>query len=382
MKYLFNDPNGTATLSMDTTTQQVARQQNTPYGQPRPSANTTTWPDPTHSYLGKPQDTTTGYTDVGARKYDPTLGRFISADPVFDATSPQQLGGYTYAGDNPVANSDPTGLWLDDGTGHNEPRSDGPSGPASPTPGIPAGGTGPGGCYYTCGSGSTTSNTSDTSANSNDCWPLSACSSPSYSLDVGDTSKSPKVTPVAKRIIKALKEYWKYLNKGTCTEDQKRLQLACSPMGGSFQIGPLGEGGGAPEGKINDAQNMLTDLQAAADGGKTAVVARLDIPGRDPIYGVNGHGQAYPRPASVMPQSMGHAESDTFIQAANAGVSGGTADLYVAGKIPCGFCRSSLGGWAKHLDLDKLNVYGPNGYVGQYVKGGRYRTLEWGDNPH
>ncbi|MFF1747303.1 RHS repeat domain-containing protein [Streptomyces mirabilis] len=71
-----------------TTTQQVARQQYTPYGQPRTSANTTTWPDPTHSYLGKPQDTTTGYTDVGARKYDPTLGRFISADPLFDPTSP------------------------------------------------------------------------------------------------------------------------------------------------------------------------------------------------------------------------------------------------------------------------------------------------------
>ncbi|MFD7608081.1 RHS repeat-associated core domain-containing protein [Streptomyces mirabilis] len=121
VKYLFNDPHGTATLSMDTTTQQVARQQYTPYGQPRTSANTTTWPDPTHSYLGKPQDTTTGYTDVGARKYDPALGRFISADPLFDATSPQQLGGYTYAADNPVANSDPTGLWLDDGTGHNEP---------------------------------------------------------------------------------------------------------------------------------------------------------------------------------------------------------------------------------------------------------------------
>nr|WP_168487229.1 RHS repeat-associated core domain-containing protein [Streptomyces sp. RLB1-33]QIY68220.1 hypothetical protein HEP84_01845 [Streptomyces sp. RLB1-33] len=139
VKYLFSDPHGTATLSMDTTTQQVARQQYTPYGQPRTSANTTTWPDPTHSYLGKPQDTTTGYTDVGARKYDPTLGRFINADPVFDATSPQQLGGYTYAGDNPLTNSDPTGLWLDDGTGHNEPRKNGPAGPSSPTPGIPRG---------------------------------------------------------------------------------------------------------------------------------------------------------------------------------------------------------------------------------------------------
>ena len=43
-----------------------------------------------------------GYDDLGARKYDPTLGRFISADPALETTSPQQLGGYTYAGDNPA----------------------------------------------------------------------------------------------------------------------------------------------------------------------------------------------------------------------------------------------------------------------------------------
>ncbi|MFE7854099.1 polymorphic toxin-type HINT domain-containing protein [Streptomyces sp. NPDC057403] len=110
LKYLFNDPHGTATLSMDTTTQQVARQQYTPYGQPRASANSTTWPDPTHSYLGAPQDSSTGYTDVGARKYDPSLGRFISVDPILEATSPQQLGGYTYAADNPVTSADPSGL--------------------------------------------------------------------------------------------------------------------------------------------------------------------------------------------------------------------------------------------------------------------------------
>ncbi|MEW2118956.1 polymorphic toxin-type HINT domain-containing protein [Streptomyces sp. NPDC005474] len=110
LKYLFNDPHGTATLSMDTTTQQVARQQYTPYGQPRTSANTTAWPDPTHAYLGKPQDTSTGYTDVGARKYDPTLGRFISVDPVLEVTDPQELGGYTYAADNPVTSADPSGL--------------------------------------------------------------------------------------------------------------------------------------------------------------------------------------------------------------------------------------------------------------------------------
>ncbi|MGC0406721.1 hypothetical protein RKD27_009365 [Streptomyces sp. SAI-126] len=30
--------------------------------------------------------------------------------PIFEATSPQELGGYTYSGDNPVSSSDPTGM--------------------------------------------------------------------------------------------------------------------------------------------------------------------------------------------------------------------------------------------------------------------------------
>ncbi|QMU74868.1 hypothetical protein GXW83_02855 [Streptacidiphilus sp. PB12-B1b] len=112
LDYTFADLHGTATLEMDTTTQQVARQELTPYGSPRANANGTPWVDPTRGYLGKPQDTSTGYTDLGARKYDPTLGRFISDDPELETGSPQQLGGYTYAADNPTTNSDPTGLRI------------------------------------------------------------------------------------------------------------------------------------------------------------------------------------------------------------------------------------------------------------------------------
>ncbi|MEU4240265.1 HYD1 signature containing ADP-ribosyltransferase family protein [Actinoplanes sp. NPDC026619] len=112
--YLFNDPHGTATLAMDTTSQQVARQQFKPYGEARAAAGTTAWPDMTRGYLGKSKDQATGYTDLGARKYDPSLGRFISADPVFEATDLSQLGGYAYAGDNPVTRSDPDGLRAKD----------------------------------------------------------------------------------------------------------------------------------------------------------------------------------------------------------------------------------------------------------------------------
>ncbi|MFG1610898.1 RHS repeat-associated core domain-containing protein [Actinoplanes sp. NPDC049265] len=120
--YLLNDPHGSASLAMETTTQAISRQQFKPYGEPRSTANPAIWPDPARGYLGAPKSDTTGYTDLGARKYDPALGRFISPDPLLDTTDPNQLAGYTYAGNNPITLSDPNGLRakdpdLDDSTG-------------------------------------------------------------------------------------------------------------------------------------------------------------------------------------------------------------------------------------------------------------------------
>ncbi|MFF5076327.1 polymorphic toxin-type HINT domain-containing protein [Actinoplanes sp. NPDC000266] len=112
--YMISDTHDSATLSMDTTTQEISRQQFKPYGEDRKSANTTGWPDMTRGYLGAPKNLDTGYTDTGARKYDPVLGRFISPDPLLVTTDPAQLGGYTYAGDNPITSSDPSGLIAKD----------------------------------------------------------------------------------------------------------------------------------------------------------------------------------------------------------------------------------------------------------------------------
>ncbi|MEZ0108985.1 RHS repeat-associated protein [Catenulispora sp. EB89] len=111
LDYLFTDPHDTATLLIDATTQAASRKEYTPFGQLRATTGAT-WIDPSRGFLGKAVATATGYTDVGARKYDPVLGRFISADPVLETASPQQLGGYAYCGDNPVTNSDPSGLML------------------------------------------------------------------------------------------------------------------------------------------------------------------------------------------------------------------------------------------------------------------------------
>jgi len=44
------------------------------------------------------------------REYDPGLGKFISVDPIQDLGNPQQWNAYTYATNNPITFSDPSGL--------------------------------------------------------------------------------------------------------------------------------------------------------------------------------------------------------------------------------------------------------------------------------
>jgi RHS repeat-associated protein len=98
---------GTGVLALDNTCQNPQWQQYTPYGAPRgdPPAN---WPD-TNGFLNKPTDQNTGLTMIGARAYDPSIGQFLSLDPLLLPDSPAQLNGYTYAGDNPTTLTDPSG---------------------------------------------------------------------------------------------------------------------------------------------------------------------------------------------------------------------------------------------------------------------------------
>ncbi|MEU4268768.1 ricin-type beta-trefoil lectin domain protein [Streptomyces sp. NPDC026092] len=63
-------------------------------------------------FLGKTDDSASGYTPLGARLYDPVVGRFLSVDPVLDLNDPLQSNGYAYAHNNPVTHSDPTGLAI------------------------------------------------------------------------------------------------------------------------------------------------------------------------------------------------------------------------------------------------------------------------------
>ncbi|MFJ3786301.1 HYD1 signature containing ADP-ribosyltransferase family protein [Streptomyces sp. NPDC090093] len=150
---LIADHLGTAQTSVAIAKDQpVTRRAFKPYGEPR-GPKPTTWPNK-RTYLGVGiDDTTTGLTHIGAREYDQNTGRFLSADPIVDLADPLQMNGYTYSNGNPVSKSDPTGLYLDDGTGNSEPGGIG--GGQSITPGIPPGGTGTDGCYHTCSNSET-----------------------------------------------------------------------------------------------------------------------------------------------------------------------------------------------------------------------------------
>lgn len=102
---LVADPHQTATLAIANTTKAVTQRRTDPYGNARGAA--AAWPGD-RGFLNKVQDTS-GLTQVGARYYDARIGRFVSVDPVFATSSPQQWGAYSYADNNPVSFWDPTG---------------------------------------------------------------------------------------------------------------------------------------------------------------------------------------------------------------------------------------------------------------------------------
>ncbi|WP_421742687.1 RHS repeat-associated core domain-containing protein [Cellulomonas sp.] len=104
---LVNDPHQTASLSIANESHAISNRRMDPYGNPRGAAPLT-WPGD-HGFLNKPTDTT-GLTQVGARYYDSAIGRFISVDPVMDLGKPQQWAAYSYADNNPITYSDPTGM--------------------------------------------------------------------------------------------------------------------------------------------------------------------------------------------------------------------------------------------------------------------------------
>ncbi|MBM2623800.1 hypothetical protein JIG36_50760 [Actinoplanes sp. LDG1-06] len=106
LNWLFSDHQGTQQVSVNAYTQQVTVRRQTPYGESR--GTNPTWPNG-KGFVGGDIDPT-GLTHIGAREYDPALGRFVSVDPLQDLSDPQQWNGYSYANNSPITHSDPSGL--------------------------------------------------------------------------------------------------------------------------------------------------------------------------------------------------------------------------------------------------------------------------------
>ncbi|MCE6995374.1 type IV secretion protein Rhs [Saccharothrix sp. S26] len=110
LTWLAGDHQGTPQVAVNSQTLQVTKRRFDPFGVPRGTAPTA-WPGE-KSFVGGEHDPSTGLTHLGARDYDPELGRFLSLDPVMDLSDPQQLHGYAYANNTPVTSQDASGLFT------------------------------------------------------------------------------------------------------------------------------------------------------------------------------------------------------------------------------------------------------------------------------
>lgn len=122
LTWLAGDYQGTTNVTIDAATQSASVRRQDPWGNTR-TATGTSPAALDRGFVGGTVDAT-GLTHLGAREYDPALGRFLSVDPVMEKGVPQRFDGYAYASDNPVRSSDPAG-------------TDPPSGPPSGAPPCP-----------------------------------------------------------------------------------------------------------------------------------------------------------------------------------------------------------------------------------------------------
>ncbi|MFJ9585525.1 ricin-type beta-trefoil lectin domain protein [Streptomyces acidicola] len=108
-----SDQNGTAYVNVKLASgNQVKFSKTDPFGVER--TEHASWRSQ-RSYVGGDDDASSGLVHLGAREYDPSLGRFLSGDPVLDLADPVQMNGYVYCENNPVTFADPSGLASEGG---------------------------------------------------------------------------------------------------------------------------------------------------------------------------------------------------------------------------------------------------------------------------
>jgi len=106
--WLATDPQGSVNITIDAATQNTSIQRQDPFGNQRGALTGTRPAGLDKGFVGGTTDPA-GLTNLGAREYDPALGRFLSVDPVLEKGIPQRFDGYAYCSNNPVRSADPSG---------------------------------------------------------------------------------------------------------------------------------------------------------------------------------------------------------------------------------------------------------------------------------
>lgn len=107
--YYHWDALGSPVAASDETGNLKWREQYQPYGER--IQNQTVAQSNSRWYTGHPHDNATGLTYMGARWYDPAVGRFMAVDPKdFDEKNFHSFNRYKYANNNPYTYIDPDGM--------------------------------------------------------------------------------------------------------------------------------------------------------------------------------------------------------------------------------------------------------------------------------
>jgi RHS repeat-associated protein len=100
--YFHNDISGSPMLATDAAGKQVWKESYRPYGQKLRDEPASRDGKNKIGFAGSPFDASTGLSYMGARYYDPVIGRFMGVDPVgFQENNVHSFNRYAYANNNP-----------------------------------------------------------------------------------------------------------------------------------------------------------------------------------------------------------------------------------------------------------------------------------------
>ena len=107
--HIHNDISGSPLAATDASGKLLWKENYRPYGERVANSQTATASNALW-FTGKPQDAQTGLSYMGARYYNPMLGRFMGVDPKgVDLDNLHSFNRYTYANNNPYKYVDPDG---------------------------------------------------------------------------------------------------------------------------------------------------------------------------------------------------------------------------------------------------------------------------------